>query len=82
MKKKVNLVGILDYRPRRVLARILIPRYYSIQQEALLAAVDVLEDRGPTLGRPLVDTLQGSTHGNMKELRPPSEGDTSGVICF
>jgi hypothetical protein len=52
------------------------------QQEALLAAVDVLEDRGPTLGRPLVDTLQGSTHGNMKELRPPSEGDTALRVLF
>lgn len=34
------------------------------------AAVDVLSERGPTLGRPLVDTLTGSKIANMKELRP------------
>ena len=26
--------------------------------------------RGPALGRPLVDTISGSRHANMKELRP------------
>jgi hypothetical protein len=34
------------------------------------AAVDVLSEHGPTLGRPLVDTLTGSKIANMKELRP------------
>lgn len=29
----------------------------------------VLEEIGPQLGRPLVDTLGGSRHSNMKELR-------------
>jgi hypothetical protein len=29
----------------------------------------MLEQFGPHLGRPHVDTLQGSRHGNMKELR-------------
>ena len=29
----------------------------------------VLEQRGPGLGRPLVDSLTGSRHANMKELR-------------
>jgi DNA-binding XRE family transcriptional regulator len=33
-------------------------------------AVDVLAEYGPTLGRPLVDTLAGSTLANLKELRP------------
>jgi hypothetical protein len=33
-------------------------------------AVEVLEVRGPTLGRPLVDTMRRSRHANMKELRP------------
>jgi hypothetical protein len=41
-------------------------------QDAIVAAVDVLEDRGPGLGRPLVDTVHGSRHPNMKELRPPA----------
>lgn len=38
-------------------------------KEALLAAVRVLRSEGPTLGRPLVDTIVGSRHANMKELR-------------
>jgi hypothetical protein len=40
------------------------------EQEAIVAAVEVLGRRGPTLGRPLVDTIQHSRHQNMKELRP------------
>ena len=39
-------------------------------QERLTAAVELLEKLGPSLGRPLVDTLKGSKHPNMKELRP------------
>ena len=39
-------------------------------QERLAAAVELLETLGPSLGRPLVDTLKGSRHPNMKELRP------------
>ena len=44
--------------------------------EALLAAIRILRDEGPTLGRPLVDTVKGSRHANMKELRPGSTGRT------
>lgn len=40
----------------------------------LAAAVKALGERGPTLGRPLVDTLNGSKHANMKELRFKSAG--------
>ena len=39
------------------------------EQQAIDAAVRVLERRGPSLGRPLVDTVTGSLHANMKELR-------------
>lgn len=35
----------------------------------LLAHVGLLAKRGPDLGRPFVDTLNGSRHANMKELR-------------
>jgi hypothetical protein len=35
-------------------------------------AIDMLAETGPALGRPMVDTLQGSTIGNLKELRPRS----------
>lgn len=38
-------------------------------QDALLAAALVLAEIGPVLGRPHVDTLAGSKHANMKELR-------------
>ena len=30
---------------------------------------NLLEDDGPALGRPYVDTLRGSRHPNMKEIR-------------
>lgn len=36
---------------------------------AIIAAADELEQRGPSLGRPIVDTIKGSRHHNMKELR-------------
>jgi hypothetical protein len=39
------------------------------EQESIEAAVELLEQRGPGLGRPLVDTVKGSRHANMKELR-------------
>jgi hypothetical protein len=42
------------------------------EQEAVTAAVNVLERRGPVLGRPLVDTIKQSRHANMKELIPPA----------
>jgi hypothetical protein len=38
-------------------------------QNALLIETGLLERFGPTLGRPHVDTLKGSKHRNMKELR-------------
>jgi hypothetical protein len=38
-------------------------------QDALVEAALVLQAIGPTLGRPQVDTLAGSKHRNMKELR-------------
>lgn len=38
-------------------------------QDELLANLKLLETFGPQLGRPRVDTLNGSQHANMKELR-------------
>lgn len=35
----------------------------------LFAKLKLLEEFGPSLGRPHVDTLEGSKHANMKELR-------------
>jgi hypothetical protein len=40
----------------------------SVQDE-LLAHLTLLEQFGPQLDRPRVDTLNGSRHANMKELR-------------
>jgi len=38
-------------------------------QDELLAHAQLLAEFGPNLGRPTVDTLKGSRHANMKELR-------------
>ena len=38
-------------------------------QDELLAKTRLLEQFGPQLGRPNADTLNGSKHANMKELR-------------
>jgi len=41
----------------------------EVVQDELLAHARLLEEFGPHLGRPRVDTLNGSRHANMKELR-------------
>src|ERR1039457_6768223 len=38
-------------------------------QDEVLAQMGLLKQFGPALGRPRVDTLKGSRHANMKELR-------------
>jgi hypothetical protein len=43
-------------------------------QDELLAHGKLLAQFGPTLGRPRVDTLEGSRHANMKELRFAAAG--------
>lgn len=43
-------------------------------QDRLLAHAAALSQFGPELGRPLVDTLNGSRHPNMKELRLSWDG--------
>ena len=39
------------------------------QQDAVRADIEILERMGPYLARPYVDTVKGSKHPNMKELR-------------
>ena len=46
------------------------------------AAIEVLAEHGPGLGRPLVDSIVGSRHKNMKELRPGSSGRSELRILF
>jgi hypothetical protein len=43
-------------------------------QDELLAVAELLADYGPRLGRPYADTLKGSKHANMKELRFDAAG--------
>lgn len=43
-------------------------------QDELLALTDLLSIFGPQLGRPQADTLNGSKHSNMKELRFNADG--------
>lgn len=50
--------------------------------DAVTAAIDKLEADGPTLGRPLVDKLKGSTIHNLKELRPISTSKAAIRILF
>jgi hypothetical protein len=38
-------------------------------QDAVRADIEILEKMGPSLGRPYVDSIHGSRHSNMKELR-------------
>lgn len=40
------------------------------EQRKLAISLGDLKMRGPNAGRPLVDTVVGSRHPNMKELRP------------
>jgi hypothetical protein len=44
-------------------------------QDAIAAALSVLADRGPMLGRPLVDTIKGAPLPNLKELRVQHGGE-------
>ena len=54
---------------RREIKALPAPVYDKFLSFALL-----LEEYGPTLGRPTVDTLNGSRHPNMKELRVGARG--------
>jgi hypothetical protein len=44
------------------------------EQESVAASVELLRQMGPNLPRPHADTLKGSRHSNMKELRTQHEG--------
>ena len=44
------------------------------ERESLLAGVKLLQQLGPLLGRPHADTVKGSRHSNMKELRTQHRG--------
>lgn len=44
------------------------------EQESIAASVELLRQLGPQLPRPHADTLKGSRHANMKELRTQHAG--------
>ena len=44
------------------------------EQETVAASVQLLRELGPSLPRPHADTLSGSRHPNMKELRSQHKG--------
>jgi len=50
--------------------------------DQVVAALTILTEHGPGLGRPLVDSMVGSRHRNMKELRPGSSGRSEVRILF
>ncbi|TGN02903.1 diaminopimelate decarboxylase [Leptospira dzoumogneensis] len=49
-------------------------------QEDIFAILRVLEQKGPSLGRPYVDTLKGSEITNLKELRVQSKGSPIRIL--
>src|SRR5215469_6095453 len=62
------------------------PEFLALEpavQDALLAVAKLLADYGPLLGRPYADTLKGSKHANMKELRfEASDGEWRVAFAF
>ena len=56
----------------------------SLDQEdraAIAASIDLLEQLGPNLGRPAVDSIKSSRHHNMKELCSIG-GNLRALFCF
>lgn len=62
------------------------PEFFALQEkvrEEILALAGLLQQFGPQLGRPRVDTLNGSRHKNMKELRfAAADGEWRVALAF
>jgi len=41
----------------------------ELEQNEVTTSIEILEESGPSTGRPTVDSVKGSKHPNMKELR-------------
>jgi hypothetical protein len=52
----------------------------SAERISVAAKIHLLEEKGPSLGRPHVDTLKGSKFTNLKELIIQHAGDPYRVI--
>ncbi len=57
-------------------------RLEPAQQEALTERIELLAERGPDLGRPVVDRIESSRHHNMKELRAAQGGALRVLFMF
>lgn len=51
-------------------------------QTRVVAALSLLEERGPHLGRPIVDSVRGSVFSHLKELRVGSSRSIALRILF
>ena len=49
--------------------------WWPTLRNEIIAHANLLREHGPQLGRPYVDTLEGSAFTNMKELRVQFRGD-------
>jgi hypothetical protein len=54
----------------------------DVQREAVTDRVDLLAERGPDLGRPVVDRIHSSRHQSMKELRAAKDGALRVLFSF
>jgi hypothetical protein len=52
------------------------------QREAVADRVELLAERGPDLGRPVVDRIHASRHQTMKELRAAKGGSLRVLFSF
>jgi hypothetical protein len=58
------------------------PTLSDAQQEAVTDRVDLFAERGPDLGRPVVDRIHSSRHQSMKELRAAKGGALRVLFSF
>jgi hypothetical protein len=52
----------------------------AAEQSTVIVKIDMLEEKGPALGRPHADTLKGSKITNLKELRIQHAGKPYRVL--
>src|ERR1039457_6891331 len=62
------------------------PEFFALHEDVrleILALARLLQQFGPQLGRPRADTLNGSRHANMKELRfSAADGECRVAFAF
>jgi len=52
------------------------------QRQAIRRSTKTLQDKGPSLGRPIVDLIKGSELKNLKEMRVSSKGKLRILFIF